>query len=101
VLACDTEIASIVRITREVRLLTEINAAELRGAKCGTGAREQEACSKLGELAEACGVVSDWGRQARCLDNETLLEALGRIQRELDARLAEERMRLRAQRVPS
>ncbi len=82
----------------------ENNAAELRGAATDTEvpyAREQETCCTLGELAEACGVISDWGRQARGLHNETLIGALGRMQRDLDARLAEERARLRAKRVPS
>lgn len=89
--------------TREVMLLTGINATELRGAGSGTGTpssgprnREQGSHSRLGELAEACGVVSDWGKQARSLGNDTLIETLGRMQRELDGCLAEESARLRA-----
>jgi hypothetical protein len=112
-LVCDTEIANVGMNIRQVRPLTEANATEppgvgsdadarpaaagLHGApSCAHNAREQESYSILGELAEACGVVSDWRKQARSLGNGTLIETLERMQRELDARLAEERLSLRA-----
>ena len=122
VLACDTEIGNVGTITSEVSLLTGIDATELRGAGSGTGgpyarpaaagvlgapscaphAREQSVYPTLGELAEACGVVSDRERQVRNLGNETLIEMLGRMQRALDGRLAREMVRPSAQRrVPS
>jgi hypothetical protein len=75
-------------------------ATEILGVPfCGPHAREQEAYSAVGELAQAYGLVCDWEKQARSLGNGPLMEALGRIQRELDWRLAEESAHLRARRV--
>ncbi len=58
---------------------------------CEAHAREQEACFAMGELAQACGAVSDWEKQARIRNNEPLLEILGTVQLELDGRVAKQR----------
>lgn len=63
---------------------------------CEAHAREQEACFDLGEVAEACGIVSDWEKQARCRNNEPLLEILGTVRLELDGRIAKQRELVRA-----
>lgn len=63
---------------------------------CDAHAREQEACFVLGEVAEACGIVSDWEKQARCRNNEPLLEILGTVRLELDGRIAKQRELVRA-----
>ena len=81
--------------------MAEVNATELSVAGSYTDAREQAAYCTLGELAQACGVISDWEKQARSLRNEILVLELGLMQQELDKRLARERVRLRAQRGPS
>lgn len=59
-------------------------------------AREQEVCFDLGKVAEACGIVSDWEKQARCRNNEPLLEILGTVRLELDGRIAKQRELVRA-----
>lgn len=63
---------------------------------CEAHAREQEARFGLGDVAEACAMVSDWEKQARCRDNEPLLEILGAVRRELDGRIAKQRELVRA-----
>jgi hypothetical protein len=79
---------------------TQPVATEVFGVPfCGPHAREQEARSAIGELAQAYGLISDWEKRARSLGNGPLVESLGRMQRELDGRLIEERVQLRARRV--
>jgi len=74
----------------------EVMGVPLCEAHAQAHAREQEVCFDLGKVAEACGIVSDWEKQARCRNNEPLLEILGTVRLELDGRIAKQRELVRA-----